>query len=584
MCWHQAAMDQQNEEPDLAGRMASAAASTMETASSLANSTADLGNSAVVAACSTGTAMAELDLPKAASSFAEFTVTTVASAAVATSAVTVAVGSVAIQGLSVYTSAATTVASGTYSLASNAASSLASAVVPTEGEAGFEDGLQEEAAVSSSAKNGHHLEERRCKDAERSRVGCGGSCTAGIHKAWRGATRCCSRPSSANATIPSPKGHGVNAVLQSAQATQISPGEHVSESELSTQSSRVKERHFQDAPWHPTVLLYDVSADPPPQSSADRRHRRAYQLPLNARQPCHIDNEHFVGSFLFIHRLPEQQSSSADSPYQEHFATKTRRWEARVQGRFKHKPQGTLWTGCVLEDFDYTDEPTWAASAFSAATVPMMELVIGEKFHFSWGTRGAAADREGAELASIVTNPAGYDQFIVTRSGESPPNLDSNLDDLGFRRNAMGSSEYRKAVQQAVDNVNTDDIWTFCVWGTSRYIDVMNSSIVSQTLGSISYAGLLDEWPAHFVLYSLDPRENDSRHLESRKTYFVDIMVWSSDMDLPKLPNRYMFRDARTNDDADDPSATTNGVGGFLKSTLTPVRTPWFNLPINRGH
>jgi len=376
-----------------------------------------------------------------------------------------------------------------------------------------------------------HGEGRDCDGSEQPRpqASCCSSCMPFFSRSRR-------PPPPAEAAVPTPQ----PAALEQTMPRVLNEAEERSRSRL--------EEHVRKSLWHPTVLLYDASPDPPPLHSAERKPRRAHHLPLNSRRPCQINNEHFVGSFLFLHRLPDSGSENlqdVESPYEWHFEKKTRRWEARVQGRFRQIPTGRLWTGCVLEDFDYSTEQSWAASTLATAVVPLMEAVVGERFYFSWGTRGEAADEPDAELATIVTNLAGTDQVIHTPSSEPVPGIDSDISKLGLRRNAMSASDYRQAVQGVVDSINTTDTYTFCVWGCSRYIDVMSSSFTTPALGSWSYAGFLDEWPAHFILYGLDDSESDPRHLERKKKYYVDVMVWSSDMDLPKLPQRYCFEDER---------------------------------------
>lgn len=324
------------------------------------------------------------------------------------------------------------------------------------------------------------------------------------------------------------------------------------ELEDASERSRIKMQQHQDtADWSPTVLLYDASQDPPPEMPCDRRKlRRAYYMPLNGAQPALIENENFSGSFLFLHRAVEADrngNAAKESPYQWHFAKKTRRWEARVQGRFLNLPKGELFTGCVLEDFDYSLPQSWSASMLAYAVVPLMEAVMGETFYFSWGERGKAAEQADAELATIVTWLSGVDQVIVTPADETPPEISSDITNMGLRRNTMSGASYHREVQQVVREIDTEKTYTFCVWGCSRYIDVFNSAFDGvMGLGSISYAGFLDEWPAHFVLYSVEGATvEDPRHLERRKRYFVDVMVWSSQMALPKLPSRYNFCDQR---------------------------------------
>lgn len=340
---------------------------------------------------------------------------------------------------------------------------------------------------------------------------------------------------------------GTEALAAEEMRRQESDDNTASWEDVSEKSRLTMQRHQDEADWSPTVLLYDASMDPPPEPGSQRtRLRRAYYMPLNGLQPCLIENENFSGSFLFMHRSVKGDVPK-ESAYQWHFDQKTRRWEARVQGRFRHVPRGELYTGCILEDFDYSLPQSWSASMLAYAVVPLMEAVVGETFYFRWGERGEAAEQADAELATIVTWLSGVDQVIVTPAGETPPPISSDIAEMGLRRNAMSAAAYHKGVQQVVKEIDTEKTYTFCVWGCSRYIDVMKTAFDGvMGLGSISYAGFLDEWPAHFVLYSVEgTTDSDPRHLERRKRYFVDVMVWSSMMELPKLPSRYNFCDQR---------------------------------------
>eukprot|EP00747_Dinoflagellata_sp_TGD_P073165 gnl/TRDRNA2_/TRDRNA2_157780_c1_seq1.p1 gnl/TRDRNA2_/TRDRNA2_157780_c1~~gnl/TRDRNA2_/TRDRNA2_157780_c1_seq1.p1 ORF type:complete len:238 (+),score=27.44 gnl/TRDRNA2_/TRDRNA2_157780_c1_seq1:23-715(+) len=134
----------------------------------------------------------------------------------------------------------------------------------------------------------------------------------------------------------------------------------------------------------------------------------------------------------------------------------------------------------------------------------------------------------------------------------------------------MSKEEYTDAVQRISGGLNTEDTYTLCFWGCSRYVDACNGVFTGLLpLGmTISFESFLEEWPCHFVLYTLDSDSGDPRHLERRKTYFVDVMFWSSQMQCPELLPRYIFRDelrvskasealrsARTRQMSDDMSA-----------------------------
>uniref|UniRef100_A0A7S4UZN3 Domain of unknown function at the cortex 1 domain-containing protein n=1 Tax=Alexandrium monilatum TaxID=311494 RepID=A0A7S4UZN3_9DINO len=533
----------------------------------------EAGSMAAIAAASVGAAVAACDASSAMTSFAEFGFTTAAAGTGATAAAVLAAGSVGMAASGAATAMAIVAASGMHDLGSAACSAVSEAVMGkaekeerrtrTEEEKGGVDPYGEWVTGpglpgASNGSRGLQQDKSRVQGwvlKAGSKVGCFSClpCFSGMRRRSSGSqtpARPVARP------IVAPVEHAVPKEPTYLPEKQHIPGSAVppKNQEHVPQSRATIAEHVKSSLWHPTVMLYDASPNPPPKSSAQREPRTAYRFPLNCRHPCPIDNEHFQGNFLFLHRLPENcgpaggpegEKKPLESPYEWHFENKTRRWEARVQGKFRRKPSGTLWTGCVLEDFDYSAEYSWAAGALAAAVVPLMEAVVGERFYFAWGDRSEAAEKDDAELATIVTNLAGTDQVIHTPRNEPVPGIDSDISSLGLRRNAMAASEYRKAVQRVVDEMNSEDTYTFCVWGCSRYIDVMSSSFTTPTFGAFSYAGFIDEWPAHFVLYSLEDDDKDPRHIERKKKYFVDVMVWSSDMHMPKLPERYAFKDER---------------------------------------
>eukprot|EP00928_Gymnodinium_smaydae_P099029 TRINITY_DN9346_c0_g1_i1.p1 TRINITY_DN9346_c0_g1~~TRINITY_DN9346_c0_g1_i1.p1 ORF type:complete len:457 (-),score=125.56 TRINITY_DN9346_c0_g1_i1:91-1461(-) len=294
----------------------------------------------------------------------------------------------------------------------------------------------------------------------------------------------------------------------------------------------------------PAMHFYDVSSDPPRPFGQDDalNPRRAYRAPVNSAAPVRIDNGCFVGDLVLMHRA--RPGFADHNPNEWYFADKTRRWELRLQGRFKRRPAGELFVGVVLQDFDYWDVQTWNAQLMMAAVVPLLEAVTGERLYFSWGSRGEDASQPNADLAEVVGGASCFDQLIATPAGETPPDLTGEIAQFGVRRNAMAAAEYRAAARNIADNINTQDTYTFCVWGPSRLIDISRSCF--DVLGtSLSYGSLLDEWPAHVVMYSLEADPEDPRHMESRKTYFADALVWTSDIKVPKLPSRYMFLDER---------------------------------------
>jgi len=241
----------------------------------------------------------------------------------------------------------------------------------------------------------------------------------------------------------------------------------------------------------------------------------------------------------------EGEAAGAEAEaYGGYFAGKSRRWELRVQGRFLRRPRGQLYMGVVMMDYDHSQEPSIFMQTLASVAVPIVEGALGQRLHFAWGSRGEAAGLPDAELMEVVTSLAGFDQVIVTPAGKTPPPLTGDLGDLGLVRAKMPSAAFHEAVQELTEGISTEDTYTFCLWGISSYVDLLTGSAV----GLLPFRAVTwrEPTPLHLALYALEPEaEDDTRHLERHKFYYMDLMLWTSAIQCPGLPAHYAFHDPR---------------------------------------
>lgn len=308
------------------------------------------------------------------------------------------------------------------------------------------------------------------------------------------------------------------------------------------EAAEMLHRHEAQAAWAPTTMAYDVSVD---RQGAGLR--RAYHVPINGEEASPFDSGNLCGHVLLMHRPVEGVWYKASRfPYEDHFKSKSRRWEIRIQGQFRRKPYGKLYLGFMLQDFDYDQPAKLYARALASVSKPMLEVSMGQNIYLTWGDRCEEAAHADAELAHLVTQGlTAFDQVIVTPAGEEPPELGSDLDGAGFLRNAMALDQYHAKVQEVEEALgSTEDTYTFCFWGCSRFVDLCTGNIHGMgPFSSVSFENFLEEWPGHFTLYALDETEDEPRHLERSKEYLVDLMIWNSGMRCPELYDRYSFLD-----------------------------------------
>ncbi|CAJ1368678.1 unnamed protein product [Effrenium voratum] len=261
-----------------------------------------------------------------------------------------------------------------------------------------------------------------------------------------------------------------------------------------------------------------------------------------------LENENFKGQVLLLYRPTE--GLDRGHPYFEHFQSRKRNWELRLQGKFKKAPRGRLYVGAVLRDFNY-DQPV-ASSSILAMNTAVALVKYQYRIYFSWGARCKEALRPNAELGHTVSDLTVWDQIIITPNGRPVPHICDDLDDpsdvygLSLMRRDVGLSEYSKMIQEIEGTLNTEDTYTFRLWGPAPFLDVLNWQLKIGARVSLDH--FMKDYPIHVCMYDLPPHENgksDEQHLESKKRYYFDFMGWSNVVTIsPVIFERYVFHNA----------------------------------------
>eukprot|EP00418_Pyrodinium_bahamense_P029737 CAMPEP_0179145980 /NCGR_PEP_ID=MMETSP0796-20121207/70467_1 /TAXON_ID=73915 /ORGANISM="Pyrodinium bahamense, Strain pbaha01" /LENGTH=696 /DNA_ID=CAMNT_0020846423 /DNA_START=99 /DNA_END=2186 /DNA_ORIENTATION=- len=332
------------------------------------------------------------------------------------------------------------------------------------------------------------------------------------------------------------------------------------EAEEEQRSEETVQRHSKAFGNEPNLMVYMVT-DPLEEDlrkepatgckPTSRRKQRAYHIPPNTLEGVPIETECFVGKVIVMYKPDgglQKCDRGTEHPYYRYFVKKKRNWEFRVQGRFKRVPRGDMFIGIVLRDFNYDQ----AVAPYSMIVKRAGTALVKYDLYMSWGDRCAASKKPNAELSHLVTKMTAWDQIIVTPSGKTVPLLKGELHGisdtfgLNLERKEMGLARYTQAIAELYQNINTEDTYTMCFWGVSQVIDLLcwNFKIGA----NIPMAKFFEDDPIHVAMYELEPleegQEDDKRHLESRKRYYLDFMFWSSSVHCPRLPKRYAFKDA----------------------------------------
>eukprot|EP00929_Paragymnodinium_shiwhaense_P007861 TRINITY_DN111779_c0_g1_i1.p1 TRINITY_DN111779_c0_g1~~TRINITY_DN111779_c0_g1_i1.p1 ORF type:complete len:380 (+),score=53.38 TRINITY_DN111779_c0_g1_i1:54-1193(+) len=252
-------------------------------------------------------------------------------------------------------------------------------------------------------------------------------------------------------------------------------------------------------------------------------------LRANLAQPHVTENELCHLKLLAIHRPTDrpEAETAGDFPWTHHFQERKRLWEIRIQLRFKHIPEGSLYFGLEMP-IGQCNPITPAAKQVRTLLLKAVHATLGDALYTSPGDDLAVVGE--AEPPTCVMPMWAFDQFYVCEPGQEPE-LGSNLDDLGFRR-TDGVSAYAKEMQRTLSSLSLDKVYTFMFWGPSQFVDIVNWQFrvpIPFIKQRMDINQICTTPPLYGVVYSVPGLEAspDRRHLISRKKYLVKVALWS---------------------------------------------------------
>jgi hypothetical protein len=267
----------------------------------------------------------------------------------------------------------------------------------------------------------------------------------------------------------------------------------------------------------------------------------SYQDPLrwkfqNADKESHIEAEPQAEEIendlcsmkaVMMHRPTHepQRERSGEYPFSWHLSKRRRLWEIRVQLRFKQPPQRQLYFGVELSTFVPV---SGLARQAQKVLVSACRNAVGECYH-SVGDDPTKIAGE-AELPTFVMPLWAFDQFVVSEPG-AEPDLTGDLEGVGMRRSSSGIKEYKRAMETVAGSFSTNQIYTFCFWGASQFLDCMQWEVCGGILPGVrlDFNKLCGRPPFNIGLYELEHSDHERRHLNSRKRHYFKVEVWTLD-------------------------------------------------------
>jgi len=278
---------------------------------------------------------------------------------------------------------------------------------------------------------------------------------------------------------------------------------------------------------------------------------RGTPLEINALDGCPFSNDYFEGKVLFLH-LADSDPTLKRASYDNHFDGKKRRFEIRIQGRFKVDPGEVFISGQLPRTLglSWTMNVTvrWLLGVASAITA-------ARGIWFAYNLEETTTE-EGDVAKPYYAIPIFAANVIVrTPAGELPPEIASPFEETPIEKRT-------KIVQE----FNTADTFTFVLW--DMYFDFCQWQLCNLPFGwSGSLASFIGEQPIHLTAYGIGPphgaRAWHGLHFESKKNYLMELVLTSVEG----------CRAAKDGETVAVPSAASKQVLG--RPSCSPCCWPW---------
>lgn len=221
------------------------------------------------------------------------------------------------------------------------------------------------------------------------------------------------------------------------------------------------------------------------------------------------------------------REKTKEYPFSSYLDGKKRLWEMRFQLRFKKVPDGQLFFGVELGRYVSLSTITKQAQK---ALVASCSAIVGDCYH-SNGDNPKKTLGE-AEPPTFVMPLWAFDQFHVAKAGEEP-DMTGDLTGVGKKR-SDDVGAYIKAMKAAIAGFSEDNVYTFCFWGISQFLDGIKWEAKADLSGgflpaaSFDFNGLCGSPPVYLTVYELSSGTKDSKHYKSAKKDYFRVAVWSA--------------------------------------------------------
>jgi len=251
----------------------------------------------------------------------------------------------------------------------------------------------------------------------------------------------------------------------------------------------------------------------------------------NPHEPYTWENDLVQGSYFVFHAPTSDANSRGPNgmDYRDYFSGKSRIWELRLQFKFKRQPHPDwdMFFGVELEDYVPLSMATKQAQRFIIAGV---NQAVGGLYQSPGTDPSKMTAGDPKEQPCCVVPLWAFDQFVVTPENEQPPNLgDPEFPSFGNKRYRR-VSEYAKEIRALKEEMTVGPTYTFGFWGTARFLDVMNWTVIGiPAVTPLDFNRFAGRPPVFATFYALKPsKEGEHRHLENRKEYIFRAAIWSS--------------------------------------------------------